>query len=214
VLSGGDGGVMSELVAGMAGAAIGYFANLSIERFRRRSVITDARRTVYAAWFTSESMMSERLKAVCDKLVGFPRDMERHRALTAEISSLAEEVKTLVTAMNAAFLLERRRRFRQQLALLNDSLVAILGNLDLAARHYGENLRFHETFENMTVEKLEMLDIETRNRWQETKNSFEKHDAECPFKSPDFRDRLASLLDNAHIAAARLRERLASALSK
>ena len=206
--------MMSELIAGIAGAAIGYCANLSIERFRRRGVITDARRKAYATWFTSESLMCEKLKAVCNKLAGFPRDMERHRALTAEVSSLADEVKVLVTAMNEAFLLERKRSVRRQLTLLNGSLVTILGNLDFAARHYGENLEFHAMLEKMTDERLRELDVETRNIWQGVKDKFEEHDAECPFKSPVFRDEMVTLLERAHSQAGGLRERLASTLSK
>jgi hypothetical protein len=99
---------MSDLVSGIIGAAVGFFANYSIERFRRRGVINDVRRKAYATWFASEALMSERLKSVCERLSGFPRDIERHMALTAEMSALAADLKTLVTSMNEAFLAEKK----------------------------------------------------------------------------------------------------------
>jgi len=194
---------------GIGGTAVGFIANYVVERFRRRGTMNDARRRAYAEWFTREAFIQQRIAMICERLVGFPRDPEKHSALTAEVSLLADDVRALVTATNEAFLSEKRRSIRNALSISSDFLIEILATLDFAARHYGENLEFHELFGKNPEEIRKDLTGDEFTRWMKMKEDFEEHDAECPFKSPNFRDKLSRSLANVHKNSHKLRSRVA-----
>jgi hypothetical protein len=205
---------MPDLLPIALAGLVGFAANYGLERFRRRGALNEARRKAYASWFTSEEVMYVRVKGVCERLVGFPKNHEKYESLVAEVRSLTDEIRSLVTAMNDAFLAERSWRVRKKLSSLNEILVSVLDTLDFAARHYTENLWFHEQFEKMTDDSIKGLPDEERALWSTAKKQFEQHDAECPFKSEAFRTRLSRTLERVHDQAGSLREVLARKLSQ
>jgi len=202
-----------DFVSGIVGAGVGFAANYVLERIKRRHAMSDARRKAYAAWFTNEELLRQRIRRVCEKLVGFPKDESRHAAVTLEVASLANEAKTLAAAMNEAFLAENSRHVRKQLSVLTELLVGIADTLDFAARHYGENLEFHKQFAEMDEGTLSKLPAEKRTEWERLKADFAQHDATCPFKSPTFRSDLETTLATFHKNATELRNALAGRLS-
>jgi hypothetical protein len=181
------------------GAVLGYCANYSIEKFKRQSAMTDARRKAYASWFTSEALLVRRIDIVCGRLVGFPRDPAKHEELMVEISSLVDDGRTLVTAMNEAFLTEKSWRVRRRVSVLHNFLIKLVQRLEAAAQHYKENLAFHEHIDMMTVEQKEQFLI---------------HDSECYIKSSTFRTELGDDIALGHKEVERLRNSLAGTLSR
>jgi hypothetical protein len=224
------------IVSAVAGGAFTYCTTYFIERFKRSSIMTDARRKAYASWFTAEALMLRRVHAVSEKLVGFPTDPKRHEALIIEITALVDDGRALITAMNEAFLTESSRNTRKILSSLHEFLITIVSSLEFAGRHYTENLEFHETFsmrlsdiheleakvEELSADELEQLSADelrsrldrVKERWRENKAMFEAHDAECPFKSSKFRDDLRSHAALIHEQVERLRDVLAGTLSR
>lgn len=209
---------MSDIVSITVSAGVGAFFAFSVtylaERFKRRNVISDASRQAYASWFTAEALMMRRIDVVCEKLVGFPTDRAKHEALVIEVRSLVDEGRTLVTAMNKAFLTEKSRYVRKMLDICNTFLVEIVSDLEFAGRHYEENLDFHEYFNGMTEERLSRLSHIERDKFISLRDRFQKHDAECPFKSRQFREKLGNALARVHKQMERLRETLAGTLSR
>jgi hypothetical protein len=134
--------ITTVLVSASAGAVFGYFTNYFIERFKRRSQMTDARRKAYASWFTAAALMLRRVKVVSYRIVGFPTDWKKHEALMIEIRSLSDEGRSLITAMNEAFLAEQNLRMRNLLSDLNNRLIHIVGSFEVTGKHYAENLNF------------------------------------------------------------------------
>lgn len=202
-----------DIASVIVGATVGFGASYLLERVRRRHAMTDARRKSYATWFTNEELLRQRASRVCEKLVGFPRDEARYAAVTAEVASLADDAKTLAAAMNEAFLAESNSQVRKRLSVMSEFLLKLADTLDFAARHYGENLEFNKTFLEMDEETLSQLSTEQRHEWENMRASFTEHDANCPFKSKEFRLQLAGALDLIHEKAAELRSMLAARLS-
>jgi hypothetical protein len=206
--------VVVAITSVTGGAFVGFFANYFIERFKRRNAMNDDSRKAYASWFTAEALLLRRINTVCDRLVGFPTNRERHEALMVEIRSLADEGKELITSMNEAFLTEKNRDVRDSLSVVNRVFVRIVGTLEFSEQHYKENLAFHEHFERITADELATLPDRERDEWIETKEQFEKHDATCPFKLNEFRLELDEQLALTHKLVEKLRDKLAGTLSR
>ena len=200
------------IITACGGAVVGFVASYVIERFKRRSAMNDARRKAYASWFTAEALLVRRTEIVCRKLVGFIPDRERHDTLMAEIKSLVDDGRALVTAMNEAFLAEKVRSVRAILLRLNDFLVFVVADLENAAQHYRDNLAFHENFDSMTDDEVDALPNSDREEWIALRERFQKHDAECFYKSTAFRTELADVLTLVHKEVERLRDILAGTL--
>ena len=115
-------------------------AGLAVARHQRRGQLSDARRESYAEWFTSENLLYERIKSVCDKLVGFPKDREKHAQLTFEVQALASDVQALNAALNRAYLAESSARSRKQLRQITGICSSLCADLIFASEHYKENL--------------------------------------------------------------------------
>jgi hypothetical protein len=206
--------IASIIGSGFGGVIVGFFANYFLERFKRRNAMSDASRKAYASWFTAEGLLLRRVDIVCSKLVGFPTDRAKHDALMVEIGSLVEEGRTLITSMNEAYLTEQNRKVRSRLSSLHSYLINVVGTLEFAARHHKENLEFHESFDGMTDEKLAALPDVERQELISMREEFKKHDAECPFKSSAFREKLTGHMTRIHDMVEGLRDILAGTLSR
>ena len=206
--------MLSEVLIPLAGAILMFFAGFAVARYQRRNQLRDARRGSYAEWFTSENLIYERVKSVCDKLVGFPKDRDKHAQLVAEVEALADDMEALTRALNQAYLAERNARSRKRLREITDLCSALCGHLAFAGKHYKENLEFHEFFSETPAEEIGRWPEDLRQRWQWEKDRFEKHDAECPFKSDAFRQQVVDHIEKLHSVVLAFQESLAPETSK
>ena len=200
------------IITACGGAIVGSLATYVMERTKRRSAMNDARRKAYASWFTAEALLQHRTEIVSRRMVGFLPDRDRHEALMVEVKSLVDEGRTLVTAMNEAFLSERSRRVRAILSKLHHFLAFVVNALEFVA--HKENLEFHAHYDSKTDIEVDALPDAEREEWISLRERFQKHDAECPFKSPEFGTELREALGEVHNQVERLRETLAGALSR
>ena len=206
--------ILSDVAIPLIGAAVAFFAGLAVAGHQRRGQLRDARRKSYSVWFTSENLLYERVKSVCDKLVGFPRDRDKHAQLMSEVQALAGDMEALNRALHDAYLAESRARSRRKLRQITEHCSSLCGHLTFAGRHYRENLEFHEYFSETTPEERSKWSEELRLRWKREKERFEKHDAECPFKSDTFRLKVVDAIEKLHKAVMDFQESLAHETSK
>lgn len=214
--------MIETIASGAVGAALGFGANWLLERTRRRNAIDQACRQAYAAWFTAEATLHRRMQTLAGKLVGFPKDAENHLLLTQEIATLLTENRSLITATNEAFFVERNGYLRRQLKYLHDYIGILCGELEFAVKHYGENLSLHNQYTNKEIEQLtpkQVARLSTEAReglelWRSQREQFNKHDATCPYKSPDFKATIVKRTDDIHRHAEELRESVARRLAK
>lgn len=201
-----------EALVSLATATIAFLAGRYMERLKRRDAMNDIRRNAYASWFVTAEFVNRRTGIVCEKLVGFPRDRKKHAALAEEMASLAMDISKLMTAMNEAYLIEHKWRVRRKLQAINKSLLVVFDALDFAARHYGDDLEFHEEFESMPDDTFAEMPEELRARWNAVKERFKVHDATCPFKSEKFYKTLSGELKELRDETHSLRETLAGTM--
>ena len=206
--------VLGDVAIPLVAAAISFIAGLVVARHRRRGHLRDARRKSYSEWFTNENLLYERVKSVCDKLVGFPKDRDKHAQLVSEVEALAGDMKALNRALNDAYLAENRARSRRRLRQITGVCSSLCGDLTFASEHYKENLEFHEFFSESTAAERSKWTENQRVRWQLVKERFEKHDAECPFKSDTFRRKVVGDIEKLHEAVLAFQESLARETSK
>ena len=206
--------MLTGVVLPLIGVVLAFFAGLAVARYQRRGQLTDARRNAYAEWLTSENLLYVRIKSVCDKLVGFPKDREKHAELVAQVETLANDMQALTRTLNEAYLAESSVRSRKQLRNITDQCSVLCDQLTFASKHYTENLEFHEYFSGTPTEELSAWPQDLRLRWQREKDRFEKHDAECPFKSDTYRQQVVGHIETLHEAVVAFQESLARQTSK
>lgn len=206
--------IFTDAVMPLAVATMAFVAGLAVARHQRRGQLSNARRESYAEWFTSENLLYEKVKSVCDKLVGFPKDREKHAQLTAEVQVLAGDMEALNAALNRAFLAESSARSRRRLRQITGICSSLCGDLIFASEHYTENLEFHEYFSKTTADERSRWPEDLRLKWQRQKERFEKHDSTCPFKSDIFRQKVVGDIEKLHETAMAFQESLARRTSR
>lgn len=205
---------LSDAVVPLVVAAVAFAAGLAVAHHQRQGQLRDARRKSYAEWFTSENLLYERVKSACDRLVGFPKDRDKHAQLVSEVEALADDMQTLNRALHDAYLAESHRRSRKKLRRITGLCSTLCGHLIFASEHYKENLEFHEFFSETTAEERDQWPERLRVEWQRQKERFEKHDAECPFKSDTFRKKVVGDIEKLHKSAMAFQESLARETSR
>ena len=100
------------IITACGGAIVGSLATYVMERTKRRSAMNDARRKAYASWFTAEALLQHRAQIVRNNgLISVDlTGTNSYGRLSQVVGGLRG--RTLVTAMNEAFLSERSRRVR------------------------------------------------------------------------------------------------------
>ena len=69
--------IVTDVVIPLSGVILAFFVGLAVARYQRRGQLKNALRESYSERFTSENLLYERVKSVCDKLVGFPKDRKK-----------------------------------------------------------------------------------------------------------------------------------------